>query len=291
MRQRGEKYARRMERRVERLEDSVETIRTEQTAQDARAAMLEDELAVYRAAQSRRAQRAKERRDRKERERKRERIETALRLAACVIVIVLAMMAAMTVISRAEEAQIPEETERAQVKAAGIPDENEAELIEEALEEQGYFSDALPICYEWQDWFRTYAEGYGGERAEEVFLLALAVAERESRFEMDAVGALGEIGIFQLLPGPEGTYHAEIEKATGLDVHTDAGNIAGGIWKLATLLNRYGNANDAAMAYNMGAGGAEKAWKKGIESTEYSRAVTAAMEKWRTALNGGEETT
>ena len=164
----------------------------------------------------------------------------------------------------------------------------EQERIEETLVEQGYLSDALPIPYDWQDWLRTYAELYGGEQADEVFLLALAVAETESRFDMTAVGSLGEVGMFQLLPGPGGAYHGEIETATGLDVHTDAGNIAGGVWKLAGLMKKYGNANDAAMAYNMGEGGAKKARANGVTDTEYSRAVVTAMEKWREVLDQKE---
>ncbi len=260
-----------------------------------------DDLAVYRAAKaehSRKTMREKARREQQELERRRARAETVLRVGICVVLAVFAMAAALVMAVGAEDAcAFVEKTDAADLPGAYVlqaepaeqaPDAMEQERIEEALVEQGYLSDALPIPYDWQDWLRTYAELYGGEQADEVFLLALAVAETESRFDMTAVGSLGEVGMFQLLPGPGDAYHEEIEAATGLDVHTDAGNIAGGVWKLAGLMKKYGNANDAAMAYNMGEGGAKKARANGVADTEYSRAVVAAMEKWREVLDQKE---
>ena len=52
MSQKGEKYARRMERRVDKLEQDVAAITTEQTTQGVRISAVEDDLAVYRAAVS-----------------------------------------------------------------------------------------------------------------------------------------------------------------------------------------------------------------------------------------------
>ena len=50
MSQRSEKYARNMERRVGKLERTVEQITTEQVRQGSHISVLEDDLAVYRAA-------------------------------------------------------------------------------------------------------------------------------------------------------------------------------------------------------------------------------------------------
>ena len=52
MSQKGEKYARRMERRVDKLEQDMAAITTEQTTQGVRISAVEDDLAVYRAAVS-----------------------------------------------------------------------------------------------------------------------------------------------------------------------------------------------------------------------------------------------
>ena len=154
-------------------------------------------------------------------------------------------------------------------------DPQEAEKIDAALLEQGYFSAEAPMPYEWQDYMRTYCEAYGCPYA-----LALAVAQTESNFNMDAVESVGEVGIMQLNPGPGGSYHAEIRAATGQDPTTASGNIAGGCYKLGEYMAKYGSAEKAAMAYNMGEGGAKKAWAAGITSTGYSEAVKEAMEEW-----------
>lgn len=161
-----------------------------------------------------------------------------------------------------------------------MEDPQETEKIEEALLAQGYFSLAVPMPYEWQDYMRTYCEEYGCP-----YPLALAVAQTESNFDMDAVGASGEVGIMQLNPGPGGSYHAEIQAATGLDPTTASGNIAGGCYKLGLYLAKYGSVEKAAMAYNMGEGGARSAWDSGITSTNYSRTVKEAMETWECTVN------
>ena len=156
----------------------------------------------------------------------------------------------------------------------------EAENIEEALLASGYFSVAVPMCYEYQDYMRTYCAAY-----ECPYPLALAVAEVESHFDMDAVGAAGEVGIMQLNPGPENTYWINLEAETELDPTTPSGNIAAGCYLLGKYMQEYGDANKAAMAYNMGVSGAENAWAEGITSTDYSTAVVEAMERWEVTVN------
>ena len=161
-------------------------------------------------------------------------------------------------------------------------DPEEKQRIGEALEAQGYFSAAVPLSWEYQDYIRTYCHLYGCP-----YPLALAVADWETRgqFNMDAIGPAGEVGIFQLNPGPDGTYHAELEAATGLDPTTQEGNIAGGCYKLGKYLAEYGDVAMVAMAYNMGQAGARAAWEAGITSNEYTDAVLEAMERWECAVN------
>ena len=93
--------------------------------------------------------------------------------------------------------------------------------------------------------------------------LALAVAEVESHFNMEAVGAAGEVGIMQLNPGPDGAYHAELEAATGLDPTTPSGNIAAGCYLLGKYMADYKDPHKAAMAYNMGVAGAKTPGRRG----------------------------
>ncbi len=161
-------------------------------------------------------------------------------------------------------------------------DPEEKQRIGEALEAQGYFSAAVPLSWEYQDYIRTYCHLYGCP-----YPLALAVADWETRgqFNMDAIGPAGEVGIFQLNPGPNGTYHAELEATTGLDPTNPEGNIAGGCYKLGKYLAEYGDAAMVAMAYNMGQTGARRAWDAGVTSTEYTDAVLEAMERWECTVN------
>lgn len=115
--------------------------------------------------------------------------------------------------------------------------------------------------------------------------LALAVAETESNFDQFAVGAVGEVGIMQLNPGPGGTYHAELAAATGQDPTTPTGNIVCGVYLLGKYMMDYGDPARAAMAYNMGAAGAVGAWAAGINATNYSATVLEAMERWECLVN------
>lgn len=278
MSQKGEKYARRMERRVDKLEQDVAAITTEQTTQGVRISAVEDDLAVYRAAVSARelkqaaaeVKAAKERRTARAAERERKARRRNKVLAFIALALFVAVCVVMVAKAYSEEPAAEEYME----------DPQETEKIEEALLAQGYFSLAVPMPYEWQDYMRTYCEEYGCP-----YPLALAVAQTESNFDMDAVGASGEVGIMQLNPGPGGSYHAEIQAATGLDPTTASGNIAGGCYKLGLYLAKYGSVEKAAMAYNMGEGGARSAWDSGITSTDYSKAVKEAMETWECTVN------
>lgn len=279
MSQKGEKYARRMERRGDKLEQDVAAITTEQTTQGVRISAVEDDLAVYRAAVSARelkqaateVKAAKERRTARAAERERKARRRNKVLAFIALALFVAVCVVMVAKAYSEEPAAEEEY---------MEDPQETEKIEEALLAQGYFSLAVPMPYEWQDYMRTYCEEYGCP-----YPLALAVAQTESNFDMDAVGASGEVGIMQLNPGPGGSYHAEIQAATGLDPTTASGNIAGGCYKLGLYLAKYGNVEKAAMAYNMGEGGARSAWDSGITSTDYSKAVKEAMETWECTVN------
>ena len=75
--------------------------------------------------------------------------------------------------------------------------------------------------------------------------LALAIAQRESNFDNNAVGSAGEIGIFQLLPSTA----AQL----GVDPTDPTQNIAGGVAYLAQLLRTFGgDTQKAAAAFNCG---------------------------------------
>jgi soluble lytic murein transglycosylase-like protein len=77
--------------------------------------------------------------------------------------------------------------------------------------------------------------------------IALGVAKVESNFNPSAIGPVGEIGIFQLMPST----------AAGLGIsnpYDATQNIQGGVNYLAELLSEFGTYPDALAAYNWGPG-------------------------------------
>lgn len=279
-----------LKRRIGAME--VRHRREDQMAEAARrraraAAREQQEQERVRAQEQAEAERREASRRRNERRRRivRRRRITAL---ACMAALVLAVVWAVAMACAAVGADEPETILPDPVAVTPITtpaavlgeDPLEAEKIEAALLEQGYFSEEIPLSYDLQDVMRTACAEYGCP-----YPLALAVAEVESHFDMDAVGAAGEVGIMQLNPGPSGSYHAELEEATGMDPATPSGNIAAGCYLLGKYMEDYGDPHKAAMAYNMGVSGARNAWEAGITSTEYSTAVVEAMERWEVTVN------
>lgn len=264
----------------------------------------EDQLAAYQRRKARReweefqAQQA-EREERQKRRRQEERRRqiarqriAVLALAILAVIVMLAMAIKATSDAKAVE-YTPTATPVVDIQPETVAvlsnlwdgegegeDPMEAEKIEAALLAQGYLSDAVPLPYYLQDIMRTACREYGCP-----YSLALAVAEVESHFDMDAVGAAGEVGIMQLNPGPENTYWINLEAETNQDPTTPAGNIVCGVYLLGTHLANYQDMEKAIMAYNMGNAGAEQAWENGITSTEYSTNVLAAVERWECTVN------
>jgi soluble lytic murein transglycosylase-like protein len=76
--------------------------------------------------------------------------------------------------------------------------------------------------------------------------LALEVANAESGLNQSAVGAAGEIGVFQLMPATA----AQL----GVNPYDLAQNIQGGITYLRQLLAQFGDPAKAVAAYNCGPG-------------------------------------
>lgn len=240
--------------------DKVEEIRRRQEAIRERAD-LEQAKAMERAEAARRAERR-----RKSEQRRRAVRRRRITAVACLGAVLLAMVWAIAMACAA---------------AGEDPGEDplEVEKIEAALLEQGYFSDAIPMPYDLQDTMRTACEEYGCP-----YPLALAVAEVESNFDMEAVGAVGEVGAMQLNPGPENTYWINLQAETNQDPTTPAGNIVCGVYLLGTHLINYEDTEKALMAYNMGPAGALQAWEAGITSTEYTEKVMEAVDRWEAVL-------
>ena len=235
--------------------------------------------AAERAAEEQKKAERRRRTERRRRELARRRIITM----ACMAILLLAIVWAVATACTAQENETEHEILTGEPVMSVTPiigeDPMEAEKIEEALLAQGYLSDAVPLSYDLQDVMRTACEEYGCS-----YSLALAVAEVESHFDMDAVGSAGEVGIMQLNPGPENTYWVNLEAETNQDPTTPAGNIVCGVYLLGAHLVHYGDTEKAVMAYNMGNAGAERAWENGVTSTDHSEKVMEAMARWEAVV-------
>lgn len=134
-------------------------------------------------------------------------------------------------------------------------DPAEAELIDLALEEQGYFRVDVPLSYDLQDALHTACERYSID-----YPVALGLIEVESNFQADIVNATGDCyGLCQLNVRyfPSGLQPEE--------------NINHGLAYLREQIDRYGSLEAGLQAYHDGYDTGAR-W--------YAKAVLAAAEKW-----------
>ena len=141
-------------------------------------------------------------------------------------------------------------------------DPYEAEKIELALVEQGYFRDDVPLVYDEQDYLHTACEESGIPYA-----LALAVIERESTFR----NIVGDDGASEGYMQVQRRWHRDRMERLGVeDLKDPFGNFRVGCDFLAELLGKY-PMEEALTAYNSGSPG----------HSDYSRAVMDNYEKWK----------
>ena len=141
-------------------------------------------------------------------------------------------------------------------------DPYESEKIEQALVEQGYFRDDVPLSYEDQDFLHTACQESGVPYA-----LALAVIERETQFQ-NLVGDDGaSLGYMQV---QERWHWDRMERLGVTDLMNPFGNFRVGCDFLAELLEKYPT-QEALTAYNSGSPG----------YNQYSYDVMANYEKWK----------
>lgn len=141
-------------------------------------------------------------------------------------------------------------------------DPYESEKIEQALVEQGYFRDDVPLSYEDQDFLHTACQESGVPYA-----LALAVIERETQFQ-NLVGDDGaSLGYMQV---QERWHWDRMERLGVTDLMNPFGNFRVGCDFLAELLEKYPT-QEAITAYNSGSPG----------YNQYSYDVMANYEKWK----------
>lgn len=143
------------------------------------------------------------------------------------------------------------------------------ELLPEVESEADFYNPAVPLSYEKQEMLYNAAEEF-----DVPYNLALSVVWKETNFK-NVQGDNGRAyGYFQIWKKWHGDRMAKLGVSDLMDTE---GNFRVGCSILGDLLKQYDNTHEALMVYNMGAGGASKAWTEGYSSSGYSRAVLDYM--------------
>ena len=101
--------------------------------------------------------------------------------------------------------------------------------------------------------------------------LIVAMMERESRFNSDAVSRTNDYGYMQIHKGNFEWLKNTLGISNLLDPKE---NILCGVYIISSHLKKNNNdINKALMCYNCGAGGAARLWRQGTYSTAYSRSI------------------
>ena len=113
--------------------------------------------------------------------------------------------------------------------------------------------------------------------------LVIAMIDKESQFNPEAVSDTGDYGLMQINKINHETLEEQYRAADMLDPYQ---NVFCGVKMMGSYIKAYdGDYNKALMAYNMGDYGAKKAWENGIKSTSYSESVLALMQKYEQGVN------
>lgn len=147
---------------------------------------------------------------------------------------------------------------------------------ETATEEIPTYSqnENIPLPFELQVTMQQACEKYGVPYA-----LALAVAESESSFDLEADSGTCW-GVMQIHP-----INYPRLRENGIEPTEYEGNITAGVFLLGELLEKYTDTHKALMAYNCGETGAKRLWNEGYMTSEYSVKVVTLSEKWQETIN------
>ena len=148
----------------------------------------------------------------------------------------------------------------------------ENEKIEEALLEQNYLSDEIPLDYDTQACLKAWCEEYSVP-----YQLALGVIEAESSFTADASNG-SCYGYMQINSINEDWLEDRIGV---LDIKDPLQNLHSGVYMLGNLYEKYEDWSKVLVCYNCGEKGAyDHYFSQGLVSSGYSRHVLELEKKW-----------
>lgn len=118
------------------------------------------------------------------------------------------------------------------------------------------------------------------------FALVMAVIQRESNFDPDAISRTNDYGLMQI----NIRNHAWLTDTLGLTDFLDPyENMRCGCFVLRKLFEKYQDTDMVLMAYNMGERGATRLWEEGIYRTNYTDSIQAIQEQFYKQMEGGEQ--
>lgn len=110
--------------------------------------------------------------------------------------------------------------------------------------------------------------------------LVIALIGVESRYNPKCISRTSDYGLMQINICHKESLKRDLQITDLLDSKQ---NIKAGVHMLSWIVNKYSNINQALMVYNSGESGAQKLWKRGIYSTDYSRKVIAQLDEIKKA--------
>lgn len=277
MSQRKEKYLRRTLEQYDGIVRDVDALNLRIGALEVAHGSVRNRAAATEAERAMRE--AKERiKRRREDSKNQRRVEAYLCIAMCVglvavVAVVLILASAVTAPAGATGTAFTQDPalEEHSVAATQMHEiaevADEAEHIEAALLDQGYFRDDVPLTYSEQDFLQTACEEF-----QVPYALALAVIEQESEFQNIPNSDGTCLGYMQIMP----RWHSDRMAALGVvDLMDPYGNFRVGCSYLSELLEKYDTC-DALCVYKSGSPG----------ESNYTRKVLALYEKWEGLLHG-----
>lgn len=129
----------------------------------------------------------------------------------------------------------------------------------------------VPLEYELQLHIYTLCEEF-----QVPLELVYAIIMVESNFRPTLISKTNDYGLMQINKCNHEWLHDKYNVTDFLDPYQ---NVLCGISILATYYHKYKSLNKVLMAYNMGAGGAAKAWAQGVFTTRYTDKIYKALEQ------------
>lgn len=123
----------------------------------------------------------------------------------------------------------------------------------------------IPLSEDLQKFTYYLCNEYGIE-----YSLVIALMERESKFDINAIGDGVNYGLMQI----HTINHTWLSEELGIiDFLDPYQNVQAGIYMLCDLFKKYDNTDQVLMAYNSGESGAKRLFAKQIFSTDYTRNI------------------